>query len=172
MYCEKCKKNTATVCMQQLSDGVKKDIYLCNDCSGEVEMFLILENIFHGLFSKIHANSHAKTSTPQPTCDRCGLTLDGLKKDGTMGCAACYRSFFNILEPLLMNTHTAITHEGKFPKRAGASLKRDRQVYKLRTHMQQAVEEEDFGRAAFLRDQIRRLDAQQEYADNEGSDSN
>ena len=169
MYCEKCKKNEATVCMQQiLSNGMKKDLYLCDHCSGEVEMFLILENIFHGLFSKIHANSHAKAAaTPQPKCDCCGITLDELKKDGTMGCATCYRSFYNILEPLLMNTHTAISHEGKLPKRAGALIKRERDVFKLRAHMQQAVDEEDFSRAAFLRDQIRRLDAGPKYVDNE-----
>jgi len=168
MRCEKCKKNAATVHMQQSINGMKKDIYLCDGCSGEIEMSLLLENIFHGIFSKAHANSNIKSQTAaQPKCSNCGVTFDELKKDGILGCAVCYTSFNNILEPLLMNAHVSTSHEGKLPKRTGIHIKRERQVHKLRAHMQQAVEAEDFDRAAFIRDQIRRLDEQPEHVDNE-----
>jgi len=168
MRCEKCKKNAATVVMQKSSNGMKTDFYLCDECSGDIEISLLIENIFNNFLGKVYANSQdVKCTVAQPTCSNCGITFDELKKDGILGCAICYQSFYSILEPLLINTHTAIAHEGKLPKRAGVHLKRERDISKLRTYMQQAIDEENFDRAASLRDKIRHLDVLPEYMDNE-----
>ena len=166
MRCEKCKQNTATVRIQQSANGHKTDMYLCGDCSGEIEMLLLLENIFHGFLSKPPVQAHRKIG--QPTCANCGITFDELKADGMLGCAACYRSFHSILEPLLMNTHAANYHEGKLPKHSGGHLRQERQLDRLRTYMQQAIDAEDFDRAALLRDKIRSLDTPP-HANNEDS---
>jgi len=171
MRCEKCKKNAATVVMQQSSNGMKSDLYLCDDCSGDIEISLLIENIFNSFLGKVYTNSQeVKRTVAQPTCSHCGITFEEIRQDGILGCAICYQSFYNILEPLLINTHTAITHEGKFPKRAGIHLKRERDISKLRTYMQQAIDEENFDKAAILRDKIRHLDVLPECMDNEGDE--
>jgi len=184
MICERCKKNPASVRMEQGSNGTKKDIYICDECSNEIEMSLLLDDIFHGIFNhfgKIHAipishlgqflqSKERNTAQPKITCQDCGITFDELKNGSILGCATCYKAFHTILEPLLMNVHGSVAHEGRIPKRTGASLKRERQVDILRQHMQQAVAEEDFSRAAFLRDQIKRLDSLPVHVDN-GNDN-
>ena len=168
MRCEKCKKNAATVVMQQSSNGMKTDLYLCDDCSGDIEISLLIENIFNNFLSKVHTHSQdVKRTAAQPTCSNCGITFEEIRQDGILGCAICYQSFYSILEPLLINTHAAITHEAKLPKRAGVHLKRERDISRLRTYMQQAIDEEHFDRAAVLRDHIRRLDVSPGYMDNE-----
>jgi len=168
MRCEKCKKNAATVVMQKSSNGMKTDLYLCDDCSGDIEISLLIENIFNNFLGKVYVNSQdVKRTVAQPTCSNCGITFDELRQDGILGCAICYQSFYSILEPLLINTHAAITHEGKLPKRAGFHLKQERAISKLRTYIQQAIDEENFDKAVILRDHIRRLDVSPEYMDNE-----
>ena len=160
MHCEKCKQNVATVRIQQSINGEVTDIFLCGECSGDIEMLLLLENIFHGFLTKPggqHCHAHRKIQ--QPTCKRCGITFEELKKEGMLGCATCYQSFYSILEPLLLNAHASVYHEGKLPKRAGGKIKQARQLDKLRFYMQEAIDAEDFDRAAFLRDKIKTVDA-------------
>ena len=172
MRCEKCKKNAATVVMQKSSNGMKSDLYLCDECSGDIEISLLIENIFNSFLGKAYTTSQeVKRTAAQPTCSNCGITFEQIRQDGILGCAMCYQSFYSILEPLLINTHAAIMHEGKFPKRAGVHLKRERDISKLRAYMQQAIDEENFDRAAMLRDKIRRLDVLPEYVDNEDEDN-
>jgi len=168
MTCEKCKQNPASYRVEQPHNSQKKYVYLCNECSEDIEMSLFIEKLFNELLGKIHAvplshlgqflqEKERPSGTPKMTCVQCGITFDDLKNGSNLGCATCYKSFYSILEPLLKNVHGSTNHEGRIPKRAGASIKRDRQVDILRGHMKQAVEEEDFSRAAFLRDQIKRV---------------
>ena len=163
MRCEKCKKNKATVHMEQSSSGIKKDIYLCDDCSGDMEISMILENIFKDLIQKVYlvpigALKNLAPSGCKFACNHCGATFEELKKGGFLGCATCYQDFADVLTPFLEGSHGSTTHEGKYPKRGGASLERENQISKLRFLLNKSIEEEDFEKAAFLRDKIRFLD--------------
>lgn len=162
MRCEKCKKNKATVRMEQSSSGMKKDIYLCDECSGDMEISMILENIFKELFQKIYlvpigALKNLTSSGCKFACRNCGVTFDELKSGGFLGCTTCYQDFADVLKPFLEGSHGSTTHEGKYPKRGGASLEREKQILKLRFLLDKSIEEEDFEQAAFLRDKIRVL---------------
>lgn len=164
MRCEKCKKNKATVHMEQSSSGVKKDIYLCDECSGDMEIAMILENIFKDLIQKVYlVPIGALKSLSSPgckfVCKHCGVTFEELKKGGFLGCATCYQDFADVLKPFLEGSHGSVAHEGKYPKRGGASLERESQIVKLRFLLNKSIEEEDFEKAAFLRDKIRFLNA-------------
>jgi len=116
--------------------------------------------IFTKTFSQlgIHGHPHSKRHKCKFVCESCGTSFDELKKTGDLGCAACYKAFTTPLEQIFEDTHGRTKHIGRIPKRGGAIVKRDRQVDLLREHMQKAVDDEDFSRAAFLRDQIKRLD--------------
>jgi len=160
MRCEKCKKSTATVRMQQVANGTKKDIYLCGDCSGEIEITMLIENIFNGIFSNVKNNliEQAKTESAADsklTCPQCDMTLGDLKNDGNIGCAGCYESFFEQLKPVIAHANESHIHEGKYPKRGAAALEHNRVILKLKFLMQLAVEEEDFDKAAHYRDRIK-----------------
>jgi protein arginine kinase activator len=92
-------------------------------------------------------------------CDGCGLTYRQFSKIGRFGCANCYKTFHLKLEPILKRVHSGNTkHGGKIPKRIGGSIKLHQQIRELRIDLQQAIVNEEFEKAAELRDQIREIE--------------
>jgi len=128
-----------------------------------MEISMLLENIFKDLIKKVHlvpvsALKSLKASECKFACQHCGTTFNELKKGGFLGCATCYQDFSDVLKPFLEGAHGNTAHEGKYPKRGGASLERENQIVKLRSLLNKSIEDEDFEKAAFLRDKIRFLD--------------
>lgn len=82
-------------------------------------------------------------------CPGCGTNLVAIRKSGRVGCEECYRVFRDHLEPLLRRVHGELEHCGARP-----SL--EDPVPALREELQRAILEEDFERAAHLRDRISR----------------
>jgi len=168
MNCVVCEENRASVLLEEIGfDGKKQSYFLCSECSAHLEMSLLLDKVLMELFGKgtslpffdLLEDSDGAAHKCKYTCSECGLSFDEFKSRGTFGCATCYASFAKAVEPLLENTQGAVKHVGRVPKRGGATIKRTKQVDILRQHMNQAVADEDFSRAAFLRDQIKRLDS-------------
>jgi protein arginine kinase activator len=97
---------------------------------------------------------------PQPgreiKCQNCGLTFSDFRSNGLLGCGDCYRYFQQGLEPLLNKVHGSSHHSGKVPKRTGGKILVRKEIDDLRRKLQQAVNSEDYERAAGLRDEIRR----------------
>jgi len=159
MRCEKCNKNNAVVRLQKIKNGKITEIFLCNDCSDDFEISMLVENIFHELFShakiafieQIKDNSHAC----RLKCTSCGITFHEIKKDGNLGCAVCYTSFSEPLIHAIDEAHGTHVHDGKYPTRRGATLKHEITHMKIRLLMQRAVKEENFEQAAMYRDKLR-----------------
>jgi protein arginine kinase activator len=163
MLCEKCKKNTATVHMQQFIGGSKTEIHLCQECSFKMEMPISFENIFQGFLTSLQsmtANRPAKA--PSLPCVQCGMTYEQFKSTGKLGCEACYQAFSKEIEALFKNVHGSTRHEGKFPQRMGVALRVRRETDQLRKQLKEAVEAENYEDAARLRDQLRTLEPPKE----------
>jgi protein arginine kinase activator len=159
MLCEKCKKNTATVHMQQFIGGSKTEMHLCQACSFKMEIPISFENIFQGFLTSLQsvtANRPAKT--PSAPCARCGMTYEQFKSAGKLGCEACYQAFAKEIEALFKNVQGSTRHEGKFPQRMGTELRARREADQLRKQLKEAVDAENYEDAARLRDQIRALE--------------
>jgi len=92
-------------------------------------------------------------------CPQCGYTYGEFARTGLLGCPGCYAAFADRLEAPIRRLHGASSHEGKVPLRSGVSLRRQRAVEELRRALQQAVERQEFERAAELRDRLRALRA-------------
>jgi protein arginine kinase activator len=74
-----------------------------------------------------------------------------------VGCAECYRAFRARIIPLIRPATGRVQHIGRFPERLEA-FKRlfvDREHY--RQELDEAVELEDYERAALLRDKINEI---------------
>ena len=96
-------------------------------------------------------------------CPRCGLLYSQFKETGRLGCAECYTAFQFQLRPLLRRIHGDTRHRGKTPVR-GPAESGARQIQRLHDELQRAVEREEFERAASIRDDIRRLEAERHAA--------
>ncbi|MCL2200231.1 MAG: UvrB/UvrC motif-containing protein [Defluviitaleaceae bacterium] len=170
VICEKCKKNPASVHMQQFMHGKKVELHLCQECAFKFdspEMLVPLENIFKGFLDQINskyliqpgAPGKPPVVRPAKPCTRCGMTFNKFKTGGRLGCDVCYTSFAKEVEVLLKSVQGSTRHEGKYPRRMGAGLINKRQITELRASQKRAVEEENYEEAARLRDQIRDLES-------------
>lgn len=95
-------------------------------------------------------------------CPKCGLTFQQFRKTGRFGCAECYRTFDQYLNPVLRKVHSGNTvHNGKVPKRIAGSLHVRRKLELMQQELKQLIEQEEFEKAAEVRDQIRALEHEQ-----------
>lgn len=154
--------NPAHVHLTEVVDNKMSTQYLCKSCAEEkglnpvsgqgVAVTDFLEQLTRG----DEADEVGSVTEP---CAFCGLSLDGFRETGRLGCPHCYTTFEPGLRRLLDRIHGAARHTGKvYLPPDPAAAERDRRLDDLRRRLQSAVDSEDFERAATLRDQIRDLE--------------
>lgn len=162
MICERCEQHPATVHYTEVVNNQKRQMYLCEACAKEAQKAfevgvpLNLNNFLAGL---IGPTADGETSRKEMLrCETCGLTEELFAKHGLLGCGECYRYFSERLEPLLRRIHGSTRHTGKVPQRSRKKYLLVQEVDRLRAELREAVEKEEFERAAELRDEIRNLE--------------
>lgn len=166
MKCQRCNKNEANTHLTKIINGVKKEIYLCEQCaenSQEIIGFKMgfdhdIENFFSGFLGGVQK----KSLHQQKRCEKCGMGVDELLGRGKPGCASCYRTFSDILMKPLKQIHGANKHIGKIPLRAGEGVRKATEIDRLANELNKAVMEQNFEHAAELRDRIKELKESQE----------
>ncbi len=177
MKCNKCPKK-ATVHLTEIVDGKVMEMHLCEDCardqSQHMEQQFGLADLLAGLtdFGKHVPDVQQKISVLQ--CQACGLTYEDFRKFGRFGCAHCYIAFRTALKALLKKIHGSNVHLGKQPLKvipldaggaaADAPLPESAPVETvelLREQLHEAIENEDFERAAALRDRIHAIEGRE-----------
>ena len=128
------------------------------------------ENFMKGFINSVMGMGAGQSAPAQPfastiKCPRCSMTYDEFKAGGKFGCSECFTSFKNPLPSLFKGIHGSASHEGKLPRRAGASLSRQREIDKLKARLRAFVEAEQYEEAAALRDHIKALAAESTGAD-------
>ncbi|MBQ9804974.1 MAG: UvrB/UvrC motif-containing protein [Clostridia bacterium] len=174
MLCEKCKKRTATVFYNENLNGKTRSYSLCGECAarlrekGDLQDITSMIGSFADPFSELHDDLFGgffgmpilKSSPAEKKCSTCGCTYADISREGRVGCADCYTVFSKELERTLQSVHGTTVHTGTVPSRHRAKQARAEQLKKLKMAMQEAIEKEDFERAATLRDDIRKLEAE------------
>lgn len=165
MLCEICEKNPAKIHITQLKDNKKFTLHICHECSQEcgiegaaINPSFSIEQFVSG--GKIVKKEGDATPHTHLTCPSCGLSYGAFKESGRLGCALCYDTFSSELKPLLQKIQKDIRHSGKTPGKGDARLILRRNVSDLRIQLKEAVGQENFERAAHLRDQIRQMEGQ------------
>jgi len=164
MKCQHCEK-PATFHITELtgSDGPKV-LHLCEDHAREYlngngsSPATALSNMLAQQL-KMDATTKELAATDQKTCPVCGITFAEFRKGGRLGCAYDYVAFEDDLEPLLINIHGALEHQGKVPKNRRGSPERQRQLAELREEMKAAIKKEEYEKAGILRDKIANFEA-------------
>ncbi|MDA8806248.1 UvrB/UvrC motif-containing protein [Opitutales bacterium] len=156
MKCHHCDSQ-ATVHLTQIINGQMHKMDLCEACAQEKGVTnpdnLSIGNLLDENPSKVDA------STASMTCESCGTTHQDFKKGGRLGCEACYHVFRPVLEPLLDGMHAGVKHFGKVPSRSVKKKSDDDSEELLNKELKKAVEEENYEKAAKLRDRLKKLQA-------------
>lgn len=87
-------------------------------------------------------------------CPQCGLSAAEFNRTGRLGCGECYSTFGADLAIVLRRLHGAGRHVGKIPALNATQLEARTSLLALRRQLKQAVDREEFEKAAELRDRI------------------
>ncbi|MDR1590695.1 MAG: UvrB/UvrC motif-containing protein [Puniceicoccales bacterium] len=151
--------NPAAVHIEQVVQGMKQSISLCEACArgygvltSNMVPFSVAQNIGTALFGDL-----SLSLVSQGSCQRCGYTVELFKKMGYLGCAQCYEHLGKQLLPLIENMQKSLQHVGKRPKGFVVCEEKNLTKESLEEKLQQAIVAEQFEEAARIRDQLRVL---------------
>lgn len=174
MLCDKCKKREATMHIVQLNGDKRTEHYFCKECAAEFSNFILkkkkekipeevsLGNLLNNLFSNLNlsALSLPDSEMMQATCPHCHTSYQEIIEHGKLGCPECYKKFAKQLAPLLKRLYGASEYKGKIPKRAKKKLRVSRDISRLREEIAACIAEESYEKAAKIRDEIKKLEAE------------
>ena len=166
MLCQHCKKHEATTVVKTMINGQYTEYRLCSDCARELgydTMFPDFAADFGGLLSSFFSTALPAVSGATH-CKSCGSTLNDIKRTGKVGCADCYDTFFSELLPTIRSVHGNTEHKGKRPDAIEYTVNEEKpeetsdRLTQLKAELKQAIENENFERAAQLRDEIKGME--------------
>lgn len=162
MLCQNCQQRTATVHLTQINNSAKVDVYLCEQCAGELAHtsgFVTpfgINDLINGLFG----TPIMKEMPAKLTCKNCGMEYDDFLKSSRLGCAQCYKAFEEKLDPIIRRLHGNGNHHGKIPVRVSSNVDVDREIEKLKALLNESIQKEAYEEAAKIRDRIRSLEVE------------
>ncbi len=160
MICQFCKKNVATVHLTEFTDGEKQEVHLCEECARKKGLSVKTNFSLQDLLSSLMAQK--KENFPEEVlklvCPSCGLTFAQFRESGRFGCPQDYQVFMKGLIPLLERIHGSARHFGKVPDRIDSDTAKERALLDLRNQLEDAIQHEEYERAAQLRDRIHAIE--------------
>jgi protein arginine kinase activator len=165
MRCDSCGKKEAAIHLTQIVNNEMSTFHLCEACAAAKGLETGTSAAAAPLadfLAQMGKSATAEAAAATGACPSCGLTLADFKRTGRLGCSRCWNHYESSLRGLLRKLHGATQHLGKvYLSPDPTEMDRTARIVSLRRSLQRAVDEEDFERAAALRDQIRRLEAAQ-----------
>ncbi len=177
MLCDSCSSQEANIFFKAIVSGKQTKLNLCESCakdkgifSGDFGITQIVKKDF-GLLGALGAAGPAHThheSTSKAAhgraasgrCPVCATTFAQIAKTGFAGCPQCYDTFHLNMRSIVKRIHGASTHSGrtapestpaKTPKHKSEPMTLER----LKESLSDALKNEDYEKAARLRDRIR-----------------
>ncbi len=175
MLCERCKKNEAAVFYRESVNGKERSLSLCAECAkeakknGEIEDVFEHDNFFgSGFFDDTFSGADklfgslfgvrelpGRTKEKIKKCPLCGSTFSDLVNTGKAGCPECYRTFAEELSPTISRIHGTTSHVGGAPAAFKKDKEKKEKIKSLEAELKAAVKDEEYEKAAKLRDELR-----------------
>ncbi|MED3561268.1 UvrB/UvrC motif-containing protein [Bacillus xiapuensis] len=173
MICQECNQRPAALHFTKIVNGEKTEVHLCEKCAQEKgNMFMFnggssfaFNNLLAGLLN-IDPSFQKQDKSPFHQeeiiqCSHCSMTFPQFLKIGRFGCANCYETFKDQLNPVINRLHSGnLSHAGKIPKRIGGGIHLRKQIDELKNELRDLISHEEFEKAAEVRDEIRTLEKQ------------
>lgn len=157
--CDICGKNEAQIRVRQLDkEGRATDLMVCGECAKKRGLTGVEETKIKSAEVLSELRAKVDEIDRKIVCARCGMNFAEFKRRGRLGCAECYHTFARQLEPLLRRLHGAVQHVGKTAQQGRKRAQERLEVQRLRAELQRAIKEEDYERAAALRDRLKRAE--------------
>ena len=175
MLCQKCHKKTASVFISSIINGQEIRIYLCDDCAKDYPLFNFnFQNPFSikDVMDKFKIDEDPSIDQEKDSllpvdndskeedviCPNCYSTYNEYKQTVKLGCSRCYEAFEEKLKPVLKNIYGHEEYIGKIPKKDNSHIYISKEIRILREDLNRAVEQEEYEKAADIRDKIKELE--------------
>ncbi len=161
MLCQHCGVNTATTHIRRTVNGTTEEMMLCSDCAARLgynQLSFFTGGLLGSLFAGEMASSPAADAIRCPVCH---ISFEEIARSGKVGCAHCYTKFKERLTPTVEKLHGKADHVGKSPVSKEAPPPEKPLLQQLKDQLAEAIETQEFEKAAQLRDQIRELEGEQ-----------
>lgn len=179
MKCDICKKNEATIHIQEIMNGKKKNLNICSSCASEkniaesnIDGFNLSEILYNLSSQMMNASQEHQEENLEDelsdesiisqhagvVCSKCGWNTARFRETGRLGCANCYKVFEPVLRNAIANMHKGNIHLGKHPKTVeGSNAEMAMKLMSLQKELEQHVKREEYEEAAKIRDRINDL---------------
>jgi len=160
MTCELCGKENASVRIRQIIGSESREMRICESCARDKGIIGADHGPDEGvawLLKGLFDHASGKGSAVR-TCPSCGSRLRDIRASRRTGCSGCYTAFAREIRKILKIQGTNKNHRGKLPGRV-LSYKTffiDRE--NLKSRLVEALDNEEYEKAAELRDRIRGID--------------
>ena len=152
MLCQNCGKNEATTHIKQVINGDTAERHLCSECAehlGYGDAFSGFGFDVAGLFGNFFGDAVHSLGAPRKVvrCPKCGSSFNDIVREGRVGCAECYKVFYNELKPSLQRIHGQIRHSGKIASTAEPVSEEEAKIdekEELKKQMDEAVAVQNF----------------------------
>jgi protein arginine kinase activator len=154
--CDECGLHPANIHLTQIVENGSQSFHLCEECAEKRGIHISIDEEAIGGEPRLDIPDDNEDFS----CEACGTTLGDFRNKGLLGCPSCYNFFENEIEELLLNVHGSSQHKGKkyrhqaLPKEPSSGKE---ELAKLENKLDAAIKNEEFERAALLRDTIHGL---------------
>jgi protein arginine kinase activator len=153
--CDNCHKNPPEHLVTDVDkEGRKVEVRLCVQCARDRGLLASEEKAKSVASLVEELKNRVEDDDRTLVCPQCRLSYADFKKTLRLGCEECYTAFSERLTPILKRIHNATRHAGHVPP-AGRDATRDFELQRLRRELRKAIQDEDYERAASVRDRIR-----------------
>ena len=177
MICEICGQKEAVIHIQEIIDGRKKTVHMCQDCATAKGMDAMglqginIAEILYNLSTKSNLSGFNagkleigdnKNIKPKPVkitvCPYCKWDSEKFQKTGRLGCGRCYEAFSDIIMKAISNIQKGNLHIGKRPgENTSETSLLMMDILNLQKKLDEHINKEEYEEAAKVRDQINYL---------------
>jgi protein arginine kinase activator len=167
MLCVQCKKRQAEVNITQIKNNKKTVLSLCKQCAAQHGFQNPLDSgpfpladLLLGMTKGFNRPEAGEKEEPLH-CSGCNLSFEEFAQQGRFGCGSCYSSFRPRLEGIMRKIHGSSMHRGRNPGMGAAATHNQivpvKEEERVERELVKAIDNEDFERAAELRDKLKSL---------------
>ena len=166
MLCQHCQKKAANVHFTQIVNNNKIEMFLCEQCAKEKGQLgfgpsLNISGFLSGFIGLGNNDPYIASIPQEECCNICGMSYEDFRKTGKLGCSNCYRIYGEKLKPVLKRLHGNTEHTGKMPINVSKGIKFSKEIEKLKEMLVKAVHNEEYEKAAEIRDKIKMMESEQ-----------
>lgn len=164
-FCEHCGENPANLWVTKIMEGKVSKQHLCDECFRKLSGYSLpftLALPLNILNPMLSANDDFKPSKTAKfkVCKNCSTSWSDFLQSGSLGCPQCYLNFSKYLQPIIEGIHSSVTYKGKVPNRLPQGVKVKASLQNLKQKLFKSIDDENYEKAAKLRDEIKELKKQ------------